>query len=146
MCAGAGLAWWCLLLWWVCVDVFEVVSEFRDSKYKGRRSSCDGFLNVFPLLTFCMADSFLALNQDTKPDFLGQCYQTSFSGAVFHHSWKWSWPMGVTFQELIFEEQFQHGVPSRQNWESLHCQIRNNLTSWELKGLQKEVKWKAGRF
>ena len=38
-----------------------------------------------------------------------------------------------------FQEEFQHGVPSRQNWESLKRQMGKDLSSWELKGLQKEV-------
>ena len=92
MWVGGSLAWLCLLLRWVCIEVFETVFWFETQPIQSWRSSCDGFLNVFPLLTFCMADSFLASNQDTKPVFwgsvtkpvlMGQCYQTRFSGKCF---------------------------------------------------------------
>ena len=38
-----------------------------------------------------------------------------------------------------FQQEFQHGVPSRKNWESLRDQIGRNWTDWELQGLAKEM-------
>ena len=38
-----------------------------------------------------------------------------------------------------FQQEFQHGVPSRKNWERLRDQIGRNWTDWELQGLAKEM-------
>ena len=91
-----------------------VFSELRHSQYKVGDQVAMAFWMCFHCWLFAWLILFwlwitrpnqFFWGSVTKPVFLGQCYQTRFSGAVFHwmqtsHPWSStktsSWPMGVT--------------------------------------------------